>query len=213
MRRPIAAVTGLLCLGLTACGGASPAAVQTVTVIQPAPTSSSAQTPSNTEMTPAPSDVDTPTEPLETDATTSGPPALEPGVIGLDSFFEPSADWTENRFDVADRGQVKGVSAEITQCGQAFETLEMRLSNKFKALKFTAGQDNSSESSDDLLIISVNTNGKQADVRKIKFNTVQEFNISVDGVNAVQLSFTRSRPDGQCFSKDIRAVLFDGTLS
>ena len=211
MRRPIAAVTGLICFGLTACGGAGAAVVQTVTVTQPAPTSASAET--STEAIPTPSDSDTPTEPTETDQPTPGPTAPKPGIIGLDSFFQPSGEWTENRFDVADRGQVKGVSAEITQCSQAFELLEMRLSNKFKALTFSAGQDNSSESSDDLLVIAVNTNGKQADVRKIKFNTVQEFNVSVEGVNAVQISFTRARPDGGCYSKDIRAVLFDGTLS
>jgi hypothetical protein len=152
--------------------------------------------------------------PTEVDISTGAPPTLTAGQrIGLDAFFDPQYGWEESRYDVADRGQVQGVSAFATSCSKPLQFLEMRLQNKFKQLKFSVGQGNDSESSKYDLVVAVVANGKQVDVRNIPFNAVQDFNISVDGVNALEVTFMRNLPTGGCDTKTVRAVIFDATLS
>lgn len=157
---------------------------------------------------------ETPAAPSEVDVTPSSPPTLTAGQrLGLDAFFEPAYVWGESRYDVADRGQVQGVSALVSRCSTPGDSLEMRLENKFKQLKFSVGQSNDSASSKYNLVVAVVANGKQVDVRNIPFNAVQDFSLSVDGVNALEVSFIRKLPEGGCGSSTVRAVVFDGMLS
>ena len=208
------AIPGVILLGalpLAGCGsaaadGATSARTVAITVTQTV-------TPTDSQTSADPSG-DAPAAPSEVDVSPSAPPTLTAGQrLGLDAFFEPAYVWEESRYDVADRGQVQGVSALVTSCSTPRQSLEMRLENKFKQLKFSVGQSNDSASSKYNLVVAVVANGKQVDVRNIPFNAVQDFSLPVDGVNALEVSFARNLPTGGCDSDTIRAVVFDGSLS
>jgi hypothetical protein len=140
---------------------------------------------------------------------------VQAGFLGLADFFEPSSDWTENRFDVADKGQVQGISARIDSCSNSqAELLELRLSNKFTQLSFKVAQANSSKASDGVLTVEAFGNGRQLDVRKVPFNTVQEFAISVQGVNATQVKFhLEDPPTSSCPAGRVTAVFYDAKVN
>lgn len=108
--------------------------------------------------------------------------------LTLADFFRPSSDWTENRFDVADKSDVSGISTEISNAYEdGADTLELRLANNFDQLSFRVGQANNSTSSEQTLIVKVLGNGKQLDVYRVPFNTVQEVSIPIKNVNAVKV--------------------------
>ncbi|MFE4081782.1 hypothetical protein [Paenarthrobacter sp. YIM B13468] len=124
-------------------------------------------------------------------------------------FFEPESSWTENRFDVEDKAGVSGIAAQISTYGQ--QTLELRLGNNFSSLTFNVGQANDSKSSDKILVIRVVGNGKQLDVRKVPFNTVQEISVTTKMVNAVKIEATVEDAESRD-SKSVLAVVSDVTL-
>jgi hypothetical protein len=199
----------LVALLLAACSGGQAPAAAAVTVTQEV-TRTLTPTTEPTTMT----GMDSPTSGSAITGPTSAPPTVGPGLLGLADFFEPSSDWTESRFDVADKGQVQGVSARIDSCSASnSEVLELRLSNKFTRLSFQVAQANSSKTSDGTLTVEVSGNGRQLDVRKIAFNTVQEFGVPVQGVNATQIKFHLESLNGNCPSGRVIAVLYDAKVS
>lgn len=110
--------------------------------------------------------------------------------LTLSDFFRPSERyWEENRYDVADQRDVSGISSEIDECGTRGysdpEDLELRLANNFTRLMFTAGQANGSISSKQTLVVRVEGNGGQLDIKRIPFNEIATFDISVPDVNSV----------------------------
>lgn len=108
--------------------------------------------------------------------------------LSLADFFRPTREWTENRFDVADKSDVSGMSAEVsTTSEENAATLELRLANNFNELSFRVGQANNSTSSEQTLIVKVLGNGKQLDVFRVPFNTVQDVSVPIKGVNAVKV--------------------------
>ncbi|WP_347352158.1 hypothetical protein [Intrasporangium sp.] len=105
------------------------------------------------------------------------------------------------------------MTAQIGECdNEAAQALEMRLANKFDRVKFSVGQANDSDTSKNILSVAIPANGKQLDVRNIPFNRVQDFNVKVEGVNALEISLGQTRRDGDC-TGSVRAVIFDGSLS
>lgn len=135
------------------------------------------------------------------------------GTLRAADFFGRNPQWSEKRFDVADRGQVQGLGTVVASCSRdSGELLELRLSNKFQRLKFAVGQDNGSTGSAQILTVEVVGNNKQIDVRGVPFNTVQDFDISVSGVNALQVHFFLDKQKEGCGRQSVIAVFFNGIL-
>ncbi len=130
--------------------------------------------------------------------------------MSLSNFFEPESNWTENRYDVADKSGVSGMATTISGYGDG-PTLELRLANNFTTLTFNVGQANDSKSSDKVLVVRVVGNGKQLDVRKVPFNTIQEISVPVVNVNALKIELSLEETPNRD-SKSISAVISDVTL-
>lgn len=232
----------LFVLILSACGGGTPESNDGQQVATPpAAESAVAGTPSVDETTseantdsPNPSQTDAPTRsdspPGESgdpspDETESANAESSPGAVVLSpdkkgqtltlaDFFNPDSDWTENRYDVADEGAVSGISYDVQNCGPGYSTdsLELRLANNFETLNFRVGQANSSEVSDQNLVVRVEGNGKQLDVQRVPFNEIQEISVPVDGVNAAILQFYLDDEMEGCGSGNVQAVVYDAEL-
>lgn len=151
-------------------------------------------------------------------SSTSSLPTLDQSSAGkrltLADFFQPESYWTENRFDVADKGQIQGISHLVNSCSEGDpETLELRLRNYFKTLDFSVGQDNNSQGSNQVLMVAIYGNGAQVDIKRVPFNKVQNFSVSVQDVNALQLRFFLDRKVDDCGRKTANVVVYDLKLT
>jgi hypothetical protein len=72
------------------------------------------------------------------------------------------------------------------------------------------GQANNSESSEQTLVVKVLGNGKQLDVHRVPFNTVQKVSVSIKGVNAVKVKLYLD-PENRTSSDSVLAVISDVT--
>lgn len=190
-----------------------------------------------TEATEATEDTATPTDTTSPEQATpsetaddiplggSSPSPTDSAVLGedvkgqsltLSEFFQPGEDWTENRYDVADENNVSGIAGDITECGTGWsgpDRLELRLANNFEQLSFKVGQANQSESSRQTLVVRVVGNGNQIDIQRIPFNEVQDFDIDVEDVNALEIEFSLDEEVTDCTSLgESTAVLWDVEL-
>lgn len=131
--------------------------------------------------------------------------------MSLADFFRPTSNWSENRFDVADKAGVSGISSEVNTFNEdGAETLELRLANNFTNLSFDVGQANSSDSSEQTLVVKVLGNGKQLDVHRVPFNTVQKVSVAIKGVNAVKVKLYMDS-ENRASSDSVLAVISDVT--
>lgn len=157
--------------------GPTQTVTRTVTVSEPAPLPDSPS-----------SDLPAPDSGAPSESATSAEVPLERRNVplGLSDFFEPQSAWREDRRDVASERDLKGLSADLSSCGDAYaQTLELCLGNKFEALALKAGLSNKSESSNQTMVVEVRANGKQVEIQRIPFNKVQPLTISVVDVNAL----------------------------
>lgn len=155
---------------------------QTVTV-QPTETTSDPPTPTGDDDEAGGEETDS-----ESPTTIELPP--EGDELGLDDFFNPSRDWQEGRWNVADRTDAKGVSVGLYSSGQ---DLELRLQNQFASLRFDAGQSNDSMSSECTTKVDVVVDGELRETREFRFNTIQEFDgVDVRNSNAVRIEVSKS---------------------
>jgi hypothetical protein len=134
----------------------------------------------------SPGDGTTPTD----TPSSSGPPILKSGDTGrpltLADVFSKTDGWRDDRFDIASKSGLTGMGSLVTSCYESNPvTIELRLAEGFTKLTMNVGQANNSDSSDESLVTQVIANGKQIDSHHIPFNTVQPFNESVAGVNAL----------------------------
>lgn len=219
MRRRYTLLAGLSATLLVGCSSASPTSVQTVvaTVTQTvAVTPTTTTTPTDvssttdtTEPSPSPSTDDT----LSTPSATLLGPQDKGRQLGLTDFFNVSSSWSESRFDVADRKDIQGLAAAVSNCNQASaEVLELRLSNSFSKLSFSVAQANDSAVSDQTLDVEVDGNNKQIDIHHIPFNQVQQFAIPVTGVNALKIAFYLDSQVSNCGAGSVRPVFFSSKL-
>ena len=190
----------------------------------PTEEASPGSTPTEDQESPSPSGDATEDALATDDSTNSADPeptsggALPPEVKGqtlvLADFFNPDSDWTEGRYNVADRGSVSGIAHEVSACGlgDSVPTLELRLANNFDDLKFEVGQDNDSRSSDQTLTVRVEGNNKQLDVQTIPFNEVQDFSVPVADVNALKIQFYLDEQNENCSEGSVQAVIYDVEL-
>ncbi|MEI2775254.1 MAG: hypothetical protein V9G19_04640 [Tetrasphaera sp.] len=189
--RALLVVVGLA-LSAAACSGGdstSSSGPQTVTVTESSSPSPSA---SDSSLTTSTSTLDPTTEttsgPPETDTPgdgSSSPSALDPTEIGsrfltLADVFSATGEWKDDRFDIATTNQVKGMGVDVVNCGDNgtyTRSLELRLANKFRDLRFKAGQANDSPSSAQTLQVAVIGNNEQLEVQRVQFNETHEFRV------------------------------------
>lgn len=132
-------------------------------------------------------------------------PTAGPLDLGLDEVFNVEGEWTEDRFNVADRSDLLAMGAP-TSCGFSTPSLELRLEQRFETLSFEVGQANSSRNSGETLIVTVIGNGEQIDTRDIKFNQIQEFELDVRNVNALIMEFTFDREECEIGAQVVAVV-------
>lgn len=205
---------------VSACSS-TPAQSPTTPPVSPPTSNTRSTAPSTTADSGAPTPVDSTTTPSppgrsEDDSSSTTTSVLTPGKpLALSDFFNPSYGWSENRLDVADRGQIKGISAEISSCGAGSTTdgLELRLANKFTKIKFLIGQENKSDASDQKLTVEVKANNQQVALESVPFNVVKSFDVPVVGVNAFQIKFSLDPKVTNCGSTgSVTAVVFDAAI-
>lgn len=238
MKAITTSITGLALVALLAgCGnsqqpGADPgSSVATQSATSPATaresTSSPTASPTGSELAESPASDGPSTSAPEASGAGSVPadPGSSPGApvlgpdkkgqeLGLADFFNPSASWTENRYDVANESGVSGIASDISTCGlkdyNDSGKLEMRLGNNFKQMSFKVGQANTSEASDQTLVVRVAGNNKQIDIWRIPFNETQEFSFPVTDVNALTVQFYLDDEVQRCGnSGSVQAVMYD----
>jgi hypothetical protein len=205
------AILGTSCLltaMVTACGsggGAVEAATPTVTVTvtaPPSPTATPKTTTSNSGSalpTRAPATPATP-GPLET--SVSGQP------LGLSHVFEVVGQWTEDRYDIADRTEVRGIGVPVNTCGKgnSAPSLELRLAHRFKTLSMNVGQANTSPSSDATLEVEIVANNQQVDSRSVPFDQIQPIEVSAQDVNPLMVRMWLE-PASDCYGDEVIAVI------
>lgn len=134
-------------------------------------------------------------------------------ALTLADFFKPSDNWSESRYDLADKQGISGISAVVSSCNDSSsQTLELRLANNFSNLTFSVGQANDSINSDQSLSVRVMGNNKQLDVQSVPFNKIQKFSVPVAGVNAMTLAIHLDNDAPSC-GGSVKAVVYDIELS
>ncbi|CAM3117317.1 hypothetical protein PSET11_01441 [Arthrobacter ulcerisalmonis] len=220
MKIRLAAAAGLMMttVALTSC-----AATESPTAPTSAATETNAPEPTQTKATATPTPSSTPSSsettrmPTASTGETSEPAstvATEKAgkPLALSEFFNVDRDWSEKRYDVADRANINGIASELTTPGASYaKTLELRLANNFNKLTFKVGQSNSSTSSDKIVEVRVIANGKQIEIQKVPFNTIQEISVPVGGVNALKIQVAID-PASSRDNDSVTAVLSSITL-
>ncbi|GAA0934850.1 hypothetical protein GCM10009554_21240 [Kribbella koreensis] len=193
-------------------GSNSAAPAPTVTIYATPTPAAETTTPEPTE-TPleTPTDVpptDSSGEPTESEAT---PLVLPTEVAGqpltLSNIFKYPDGWRDGRYDIADRKQVAGIGGLVDTCGDYnAQTLELRLANNFSRLKLEFAESNSSDDSDQTLVVRIDANGRYQDLRSAKLNQIAAFDLPVAKVNALKI-IVYLKPDTGCGTGSVEAVL------
>ncbi|WP_344176745.1 hypothetical protein [Kribbella lupini] len=148
-----------------------------------------------------------------TDSAT--PVALATDVAGrplvLGNIFKYPDGWKDGRYDIADRKQATGIGGTLSGCGYE-ETLELRLANNFGRLKLEFGQSNSSETSDQVLVVRIDANGQYRDQKSVKLNQIAAFDLPVPKVNALKV-IVSLKNTAECNGGAVEAVLMNMVLS
>ena len=144
-----------------------------------------------------------------TDSSTA-PAVLPTNASGrpltLADVFTTTGTWKDDRFSISSHQDLKGIGTSTSACSpDNASVLELRLADGFSKLTMTAGQDNDSASSDEVLIVDVVANGTQIDTRHIKFDALQSFTENVRGVNALQIRVYLDT--AKCVNKEVTAVI------
>src|SRR5690242_17360435 len=206
-----ALLTTALLLGTAACSsfaGDSAGASSTSPRSTSASETTSADTSTSTSTSSSSSTSSSPGGPLGTDAAGR--------KLTLADFFQPDSQWSEKRYDIADKSQVQGIGTTVQYCGGGYapRELELRLANNFDELTFSVGQANDSLASDQNVSVEVVGNNQQIDIRSVPFNQIQEFRIPVSGVNALKIDLSLDEDVQNCGrTGSVVAVLTDITLN
>ncbi|WP_456599858.1 hypothetical protein [Blastococcus sp. SYSU DS0616] len=199
---------------LTSCGGEAPAAPATATTSAAPAVTEPVDATTSTSASASPS---TTTTSSTTGSPTEGGGVLTAGDEGreltLADFFNPAQYWDEDRYDIADRKDVPGIATKVDSCyATAADELEMRLGNNFSQLTFSVGQANDSLSSDQSITVEVLGNESQREIQSVPFNEITEFDIPVEGVNALKIRLHLDDKVADCGGSVI-GVLVDPVLS
>jgi hypothetical protein len=203
-----ALLTTALLLGTAACSSFAGDSADASTT-SPRSTSASQTTSS--------SETSTSTSTSSTSASPGGPLGSDAAgrKLTLADFFQPDSQWSEKRYDIADKSQVQGIGTTVVQCSSGSpRELELRLANNFDELTFSVGQANDSQASDQNVSVEVLGNNQQIDIRSVPFNQIQEFTIPVTGVNALKIDLRLDSDVPNCGrTGSVIGVLTDITLS
>jgi hypothetical protein len=212
-KRTIMMISLITALAFTAgCGsekGNQPAAAPTVTVYStpaPAPTTAEAsEAPTGTPPESQPTESGEPTESAATPVVL--PTEVAGQALTLSNIFKYPDGWRDGRYDLADRKQVAGIGGLVNTCGDyQAQTLELRLANNFTRLKLEFGQSNTSESSDQTLVVRIDANGRYMDQRSAKLNQISAFDLAVPKVNALKI-IVYLKESADCSGSGVEAVL------
>jgi hypothetical protein len=202
-----ALLTTALLLGTAACGSFAGDSADATT---------SARSTSASETTSS-SETSTSTSTSATSASPGGPLGSDAAgrKLTLADFFQPDSQWSEKRYDIADKSQVQGIGTTVVQCSSGTpRELELRLANNFDQLTFSVGQANDSQASDQNVSVEVLGNNQQIDIRSVPFNQIQQFTIPVTGVNALKIDLRLDSDVPNCGrTGSVIGVLTDITLS
>jgi hypothetical protein len=205
-----ALLTTALLLGTAACSSFAGDSAST--------TSSSAKS-TTASRTTTPADTSTSTSSSSTTSSSPGGPLGTESAgrpLHLNDFFGPSQNWSEKRYDIADKSQVQGIGTTVQYCGTNYtpQELELRLANNFDQLTFSVGQANDSKASDQNVTVEILANNQQADIRSVPFNQIQQFTVPVTGVNALKIDLYLDDAVQNCGrTGSVIAVLTDITLN
>jgi hypothetical protein len=199
------ALAAVLSIALSGCGStgneASPS-VSTVTVTAEAPT------------TPP----DDSSSPPSAAPPSSGSPSTSPSSVPTEKIGQPLSlreahssypEWEERLYEVADSSDVRAMGTSVSGCGLVSYSpqLEFRLANRFDSLSMKVAQANSSESSDQTLVVVIEGNDEQIDVRQVPFNEVVSIaDVNIDGVNALRVRLYLDDEDEDCGSSGTSEV-------
>lgn len=223
MRSRLAALTA--CIALGGCSGVTMGGSSTS---QPGtPPSSTQPSPNTSEPSGSPTISAEPGVTSVTDAPTSStatgtpPPLLDPATVQnrdltTQDAFSRVREWRDDRFDVARESQLLGLGVDVATCEQSDVSapeLEFRLANKFAKLSFSAGQSNTSPSSDMVLKIDIIANGTRLDSRRASFNSIQNFDLNITDVNALKIRLYLDPDIEWCSSARVEGVIFRMKLS
>lgn len=173
------------------------------------PPSETSDSTSETSSAETPSDGTTPQPTLD-------PETLQDRELTTADAFSMYGEWRDDRFDVAKQTQLKGLGVRVSSCIESSSEnaqLEFRLANKFSDLTFSAGQSNTSTSSDMTLKVDVRGNGSQLEVQRIPFNKTHDFDISVADINALQITLYLDDSVEGCPDGGVEGVLYKMKLS
>jgi hypothetical protein len=184
MRHAVLVATAtLLVVGSAGCGGSAAPAPSSA---PPTPTASSAPP------LPEPSVAEVP--PVDDPGATPSPGVVrvQPGVRRLTAadVFD-LGNWEEKSHQVA--GRPAGTALGVTLSCGATAQFELRLANKFRSLSLGLGQDDNSDSSQEILEFAVTGNGRTLDTVVVPFNALRTTTVDVRGVNAVVVSVQPDR--------------------
>ncbi|NYJ05812.1 hypothetical protein [Petropleomorpha daqingensis] len=207
-----ALLTSALLLGTAACSSFAE---------DSASASSTSRTSTSAARTTTPADTSTSTSTSSSSSTSSspgGPLGTESAgrPLHLNDFFGPSQNWSEKRYDIADKSQVQGIGTMVQNCGSRYtpQELELRLANNFDQLTFSVGQANDSKASDQNVTVEILGNNQQIDIRSVPFNQIQQFTVPVSGVNALKIELYLDDAVQNCGrTGSVIAVLTDITLN
>ncbi|SDL62762.1 hypothetical protein SAMN05660642_00478 [Geodermatophilus siccatus] len=130
--------------------------------------------------------------------------------MGLADAQSSYPEWEEGLYEVADRTDVRAMGAPVTSCGDQGDyspRLEFRLANRFTTLSMNVAQANSSQDSDQTLVVVVEGNDKPLDIQKIPFNEVVTISdLNIEGVNALRVRIFLDDEDEDCGSSSSQAT-------
>lgn len=209
-------------LGLAACSSSTSghakgsSSSSSAPVVSPAPvTSSSAASLSSTPSLPSSQPVisSSPVSPIDVPSV-SGivAPDRANSPLSLSDFFNPDSNWSQVVTGVANLSGVQGIRGQLGGCGDSDE-LELRLQDQFHTLKFTVGQDDTSPSSDQTLVVTILVNGQQVEAKQVMFNGILKLAVNVTSANSVKIDFAIGN-SSHCNedTTTIYPVLFDATV-
>jgi hypothetical protein len=183
--------------------------------------SASVSTPQTVTVTETPTSTPVDSESVPTDVVSGGsvpsvsgivPPGRANTPLTLNDFFNPDGNWEQAVVNVADQSGVQAIRGDLGSCGDDAE-LELRLNDRFRTLKFDVGEDNTSPSSDQTLVVTVSVNGQQVNAKKVGFNTILPLSVNVTSANSVKIDFEND-PNGSCGNEErVYPLLFNAVVS
>lgn len=141
-------------------------------------------------------------------------PTIDPSTgerrLGLGDFFNPTTNWSEDRFVIPVVGEVTGIGSETNNCdkGEAIE-LEFRDDTQYKTLSLMASPSKTTLDSSKNLVVAVYNNENFIDSVTVGYGTVARLRgINIQSVSALKIRMYLDDKKG-CNTKGVFGVVYD----